>query len=245
VAQAECGAFDAVTVPVLVYRQGPILHANPAMLRLLGRSLAELTQLNLEQVALEDDQPRLLAYAQDCLAHADEPPALELTLLSGQQARRVVEVNGRRVHLAQGPVVVLTCQDLSDIQHVQHSMLYLSQLLNQIINSGPVATLVIDNAHRVTQWNRACEHLTGWNASDMRGSDEPWRAFYPAARPLLADLIVDGADVNVLAAHYPNGIWPSATVAGAWEAEAFSPVLGPTDVGFFSPLRPCATCKAS
>ncbi len=49
--------------------------------------------------------------------------------------------------------------------------------LTQIVEGNPVATIVIDAAHRVTHWNRAIEVLTGLKAADMVGTDGQWRAF--------------------------------------------------------------------
>jgi PAS domain S-box-containing protein len=42
-------------------------------------------------------------------------------------------------------------------------------------------------------WNKACEELTGFPASDMIGTADQWRAFYDHRRPCLADIVIDGA----------------------------------------------------
>ncbi|GFO67120.1 hypothetical protein GMLC_06990 [Geomonas limicola] len=60
-----------------------------------------------------------------------------------------------------------------------------------LIQNSSVATFVLDREHRVIIWNRALEELTGVAAEQMLGSREPWRAFYPAARPVLANLVLD------------------------------------------------------
>ena len=64
--------------------------------------------------------------------------------------------------------------------------------LSQLVEGNPVATIVIDARHRVTHWNRACAVLTGVPAAEMIGRSEQWRAFYDSARPIMADLVVDG-----------------------------------------------------
>lgn len=56
-----------------------------------------------------------------------------------------------------------------------------------------MATFVIDENHTVTHWNRACEVVTGTAAADIIGTRDQWRAFYPAKRPVLADLVLDGS----------------------------------------------------
>jgi len=63
----------------------------------------------------------------------------------------------------------------------------------QLLTYTAVPTFVIDAGHRVLSWNRACEELTGIGAAEVVGGSEPWRGFYPAPHPVLADIVVDGS----------------------------------------------------
>jgi diguanylate cyclase (GGDEF)-like protein len=98
--------------------------------------------------------------------------------------------------------------------------------LAQFVEGNPVATIVIDAEHRVTHWNRACAALTGVAAADMIGRCEPWRAFYAASRPILADLVVDGADAAAVDRFYHGKFRRSVLVDDAFEAEDFFPAFG-------------------
>ena len=95
--------------------------------------------------------------------------------------------------------------------------------LAQLVEGNPVATIVIDEAHRVTHWNRACTVLTGVSAAGMLGRSEHWRAFYDSARPLLADLVVDGASVDEFERYYDGKFRRSVLLDDAYEAEDFFP----------------------
>ena len=55
-----------------------------------------------------------------------------------------------------------------------------------------VPAFVIDTQCNVLIWNKACERLTGVAARDIVGTSGQWRAFYPAQRPCLADLLAQG-----------------------------------------------------
>ena len=225
---ADLTIYDAIAVPVLLHRGQNLLHANPAMLRLLGCELGEAAALAFDAVVAEEDRAALRSNALDCLSPgATEPPALTVTLCSRHGVQRRVEWTSRRFAVGGQDTAVVTCQDLSDMQFVQDSLQQLSQMLNQIVEGGPVATFVIGVDHRVIHWNRACEHLTGRDAGEMRGSQETWRAFFQTERPVLADLIVDGAAEDVLRAAY-GGLGQPAVDAGegAWEVEDFYPRLG-------------------
>lgn len=98
--------------------------------------------------------------------------------------------------------------------------------LSRIFDGNPVATIVIDSEHRVIHWNRACAVMTGVPASEMIGSRDQWRAFYPDPRPILADLIVDGAVEAMVDAFYHDKFRRSELIEGAYEAEDFFPAFG-------------------
>jgi two-component system, NtrC family, sensor kinase len=102
----------------------------------------------------------------------------------------------------------------------------LRQLLAQVVDGDPVPTLVIDAHHRVTHWNRACALITGVPAADMIGTDRQWSAFYPEKRPIMADLIIDGALQHGFEKHYGGRFKPSQLIDGAFEAEGYFPQFG-------------------
>lgn len=110
--------------------------------------------------------------------------------------------------------------------------------LSQIIEGNPVATIVIDAEHRVIHWNRACAVLTGVPAAEMIGSREQWRAFYPSPRPIMADLIVEGALDGEVDRFYHGKFRPSALIDGAYEAEDFFPAFGPDGRWLFFTAAP-------
>ena len=117
------------------------------------------------------------------------------------------------------------------------------QVLSQIVEGNPVASIVIDARHRVTHWNRACAVLTGVQAVDMIGKSEQWRAFYPQPRPILGDLVISGAAEEKIAAFYDGKFRRSSLIEGAFEAEDFFPSFGDNGSWLFftaAPLRNAA-----
>ncbi|HMT80287.1 MAG TPA: PAS domain S-box protein, partial [Azonexus sp.] len=94
--------------------------------------------------------------------------------------------------------------------------------LAKIIEGSPVPTLVLDENHTVTHWNKACEEIIGVPASAMIGSRDPWKAFYPSPRPIMADLVMSNhmADVE---SHYSGKYRHSELVQGAIEGEDYFP----------------------
>ena len=85
---------------------------------------------------------------------------------------------------------------------------------------------MIDAQHRVTHWNRACSVLTGVPAAEMIGRSEQWRAFYDTARPIMADLVVDGVLESGIDLYYHGKFSRSLLIDDAYEAEDFFPAFG-------------------
>ena len=65
------------------------------------------------------------------------------------------------------------------------------QMMRSIIQGSPIPTFVIRKDHKVLYWNKSLEALSGIKVKEIIGTNYHWRAFYPAERPCIADLIVD------------------------------------------------------
>ena len=115
--------------------------------------------------------------------------------------------------------------------------------LRQIVNGSSVATFVIDENHIVTHWNRACEVVTGTAAAEIVGTRNQWRAFYPEKRPVLADLVLDGAFEGEIERFYCGKYRRSELIDGAYEAEDYFPNFGDGGRWLYftaAPVRDCA-----
>jgi signal transduction histidine kinase len=95
-------------------------------------------------------------------------------------------------------------------------------LLDGIRLECPIPQFIIDRSHRVVFWNRALEKYTGIKAESILGTTGQWRAFYPSERPILADLLVDGA-FNEIPRWYPGKFSKSRLIEEAYEATDFFP----------------------
>jgi diguanylate cyclase (GGDEF)-like protein/PAS domain S-box-containing protein len=146
------------------------------------------------------------------------------------------------IHDAQGLVVgaIETVQDITERRLAENALAEKEAFLAQIVDGSSVATLVIDSDHRITHWNHACEVLTGTLAKDVLGTTQQWRAFYPAERPIMADLILSGAQEGAIDRLYHGRFRPSQVVQGGFEAEDFFAHMGSSGRWLFftaAPLR--------
>jgi len=95
--------------------------------------------------------------------------------------------------------------------------------LEQLLDSSPVPTFVINAEHVITHWNKGCEQVIGIPASAMLGTRNQWRAFYARQRPVMADIMIDHGDEDHILQFYSGKYRPSASIPGAYEAEDFFP----------------------
>jgi PAS domain S-box-containing protein len=122
---------------------------------------------------------------------------------------------------------VWVIEDITEARRNRDELAQREKLLSQIIQGSLISTFVIDREHRVTHWNKVLEGVSGIPAAAMVGSNEHWRAFYREPRPCLADLVVDGAGPEDIAAHYEDAARKSALLDGGYESENFFPEIKP------------------
>lgn len=103
---------------------------------------------------------------------------------------------------------------------------YNEAMLARILDGFPLPVFEIDKDHRVTQWNKALEALSGIRKSDVMGTSGQWKPFYSEKRAVLADLIIDTSSESDIALQYKDRARKSALVEGAYEAEDFFPSMG-------------------
>ncbi len=184
---------------------GSLLDALNGLYRVLGRRNQVLVDLNRQ---LEERVERRTAELQQSNRRLTEEDAKLKEMLARLEATQQQLVESERKRAALG---------------AQRS---LQQMLAQIVDGDPVPTLVINASHQVTHWNKACAVVTGLEAAEMVGRSRHWAAFYPDERPILADLVVDGAGRESLETFYRGKCRASPIIDGAYEAEDFFPHLG-------------------
>jgi len=110
----------------------------------------------------------------------------------------------------------------------------------KFFDGSPVAMFVINADHVVTHYNQACAMTLGVSADQVIGTRSLGQIFYGRERPVMADLIVDGAMSEIIDDLYQNKYRRSLVVPDAYEAESFFPKLGATGRWLFftaAPLR--------
>ncbi|OAN60909.1 sensor domain-containing protein [Magnetospirillum moscoviense] len=111
-----------------------------------------------------------------------------------------------------------TLRDITAEKRAAQALRESEHRLAAIVEGSPVPMFVIDEDHKVTHWNKACEAIIGLSKEQMVGTSDQWRPFYPEARPVMADLVVASDTESKVATHYDGKYKPSELIDGAWEA---------------------------
>lgn len=114
-----------------------------------------------------------------------------------------------------------TLQDFTERRQAEKALQEKEAYLAQIIQSTSVATVVIDQAHQVTHWNKACEALTGLPAAEAMQTRNHRSPDNIERQPFLADLVLEGEIEADFHRFFLGNLRKSSLVDGAYETEEF------------------------
>ncbi|HJX34393.1 MAG TPA: PAS domain-containing protein, partial [Desulfatiglandales bacterium] len=93
--------------------------------------------------------------------------------------------------------------------------------MDEIFDRYPLPTFVLDKNHRVIQWNKACEELSGIPAEEILGK-KVWDGFHVSDKGSLGDIVID--DMNSITRDYGESII-NQTDSDSFEIDTFLPKL--------------------
>lgn len=219
--------LDALPMPVFYKdRQGRYLGANPAFLNLLGLNAQQVVGKTVDDITSPELALRYRRADEALYAEPDKIQFYEALMRSTQGLREVhFHKAAFRDHNGQVVGLIGMVRDVTEERRALAALRDSEARLAQVLHSSPMAVFVLDQAHRVVIWNPACEQLLGARAQDMLGSTEVWRVFYPAPHPLMANLLVDGADDAVMLREFGAQCQRSPLHPDAWDNVDFLPML--------------------
>lgn len=228
-------------------RQGELLESNLGLTRLLGYQKDELERMKISELGENLSKKILLDHLEDLEIMGFVSVEMELAKKNGD----ALPVEASITWQPEEEIFQIMARDISMRKRLEESRKLYSKRLEReverrtqelrdsqqealrqkryaegIIYGSPMPMFVLDQDHKITHWNRACEELTGYSGEKMTGTDHQWMPFYRHKRPLLADLIME-RDIDTTRKLYEEmKLRESATVHGAYEAESYFPQLG-------------------
>ncbi len=228
-------ANDAVLIAEI--ETGRILDANAQACAVLGRPRKEVLKLRLPQIyppdraALYDRQLRRLvserkSILQDVIVRRSDGSDIPIRL-----GGSVTDCQGRLIVMAvlrDAP----SSRELRDAkadpveqEKAERALRDSEEKLKAIVHGSPTPQFVINRDHKVLQWNRPLEEISGVKEKDVIGTDLHWKAFYSQARPCLCDLLVEGKE-NGIPVWYAGKSKKSRGAPEAYEATDYIAFMG-------------------
>ena len=220
--------LEALPTPIF-YKDsaGRYLGANQAFYDLLGVTPAQYVGKTVEELSPPALAARYRAADEALFGQPDQTQSYEAQVRSGSgEMRDVVFVKAVfRDHQNQVAGLIGAILDMTERHRAEQAVQESEARLAQILHNSPLPVFVIDEEHRIVIWNPACERIFGMPADQLLGSRDAWRAFYPSARPVMADIILDGGQENEVANYYQDAYRRSSFNPDAFEAEGFFPQM--------------------
>ncbi|WP_181391242.1 PAS domain S-box protein [Methanospirillum stamsii] len=128
--------------------------------------------------------------------------------------------------------VTIVARDITEEKKILLELAESKVKLEAVIQSSPIPQFVIDNNHQVIHWNAALSEYSGISDTEIIGTKDQWRAFYPEKRPCLADLLIDEKP-ELVDEWYKGKYARSELVKGAFEAVDFFPRMGKAGIWLY------------
>ncbi len=212
--------MDSIKSIVLIHRGDNLLFVNDAVCHMTGRKREELLCLRFCDIFVAADRMKVFEAGRARLAGQPVPDAAEARVEHVDGSYRWVEITEALIDYQGQPAILGNSYDITERKRAQ-------DMVEQILQGSPSPSIVLDAEHRVIHWNRASENAFDVPASEIVGTREQWRPFYRQERPVLADVVLDGAvDGKGEAFYAGKKLKQSTFVASAYEAEDFFPQFG-------------------
>ncbi|MDD1683693.1 MAG: PAS domain S-box protein, partial [Methanoregula sp.] len=206
---------------------GIITRVNLYGAALLGKTRDQILNNSLQDYVSPADRATFISFCKR-IFESSRKQKCEITLIRQDTGEHlVIQADGKRIE--EEPGAEKRCRIvMAEITERVAAEKILSQSedrLKKMIEGSPVPIFVIDTNHHVMHWNKAMSACTGVKTKEVIGTSTHWKAFYPAERPCLADLIIDGA-YDKIDTVYPDIASKSPLIEGAYEAINFFPSMG-------------------
>lgn len=166
---------------------GRILDVNTAALKFYEYSKEQILALNIRDLY----PPEVLVPVLDREELETEGFTFETVHKNGFGTRFPVEVSSIKVDFEDENIIMSIVRDITERKQAEQLLKEQKEFAENLILNSAVPTFVLDPQHKVINWNKACEELTGVKAEEVLGTENHWKAFYPKKRQCLADAIID------------------------------------------------------
>ncbi len=174
---------ETMNEALLILREdGTIAFANPAAAQLLTPGKSPLTARGQRSTWTVVDEKHRRVRLRDTavgqvLARGESVYDLEHRIERADGSVVVVSVNASRLEVAGlSPLLLVTMRDVTAHRAAQAELEATNAQLRAILDTSPIAIVMVDQHRRVRWWNQGAENLFGWAADEVLGEPYPVQA---------------------------------------------------------------------
>ncbi len=208
-------------------RNGFFTYVSPKAKDLLGYESEEIIGKKASDFIAKEEAALVSTFFEDILKSCQPFSGVQHINRSKDGREIVLETNGAPLLDPYGNLLGYhgISRDITYRKQAEEALRRSEKLVSDIIDGSPFPQMVIGKDHRIIKWNRALEKYSGIRAKDVVGTDQHWRSCYKEKRPLMIDLLADGA-VEKIPQLYAGKYEKSKLLDGAYELTNFFPEAG-------------------
>ena len=150
---------------VVVDLEGHPLYSNPRVTEISGYSAAEVRALNMGDVVVPEDRPRLRAL-RDAFGRQEYPSKFDLRVRRRDGEVRTLSLSTSAAMRDENAVLV-TVRDVTAERSTAAELARTQLFLTSLIESSPDAIVAAANSGAVLLLNSAAERILGWRRADL------------------------------------------------------------------------------
>ncbi|HZS08251.1 MAG TPA: PAS domain S-box protein [Blastocatellia bacterium] len=166
--------FDSIPLPVWVHDSETLafLMVNDAAVSHYGFSREEFAAMTIMDLRPRGDRAKLLNTAAESL-----PKFLRS---AGWQHRRKdgtiidVDVTSHEIVFGGRQARLVVANDITELRRALDALRETNQTLETLVQSSPLAIIMLDPEGRVRVWNTAAERMFGWTEAELAGNELPF-----------------------------------------------------------------------
>jgi len=230
---------------IYIYKDYKLLFANEQASKVTGYSEEELTKMSVWALIHPEDQGKIKSLEENRIRGHDVPDKYDIRIITKNREVRHLQLSVSSIVYRGDQALLGSARDITEKKRNERELKESKNWLDQVIEGSSVSLFVIDDEHKVTHWNKSCENLTGFAKEDMVGTKNAGHAFYDEERPVLADLVLDGASESEIKKWYGEKLRESSILKDAYEVEDFFPNMGNKGVWVFFTAVPLKDSKGN
>ncbi|RPJ63981.1 MAG: diguanylate cyclase [Dehalococcoidia bacterium] len=176
---------------ILVISDSKIRFANNSAVQFMGFGEKEIIDEYFAKYLHPDDQQLLRMRYVDRMAGKALSPIVEFRVIRANGEIRIVHCTGVKIDYMGKPADLVQLRDITENKKAELELQEAHRSLEDIIDSLPDSTFVIDRQRKVIAWNQAMEKMTGVSKSQIigKGDYEYSLPFYGDRRPIAIDMV--------------------------------------------------------